>query len=125
MKRVTLSEPRKHPVEPEPRPSNAWKNAGFISLGAGIAALGGTVLLGTSAKDAEKTYNATPSRETYDHAKGLESKTNIALIAGGVLTAAGVGIIIWQSGKKPHHTEQTNAISLRLGPSRFFAEGCF
>jgi hypothetical protein len=119
-KTVQLAEPQKHPVEPEPaKPSSALKTVGFIGIGAGVAALGGGVLLGLSAKDAEKTYKATPSQETYDHAKQLQTRTNIMLIAGGVLTAGGLGLVIWQS------TKSEKAVSIRVAPRSLMADGHF
>ena len=95
------------------------KTLGFVGIGAGVAALGGGILLGLGAKDAEKTYNAAPSRETYDHAKDLETKTNIMFIAGGVLTVAGAGLVIWQSSKR----EQP--VAVRVSPKTVYAEGRF
>ena len=66
VKRVTLSETRKAPVdEPSTGPS-PWKTVGFIGIGAGVAALGGALVLGLSAKDAEDTYKKRPTRETLD-----------------------------------------------------------
>ena len=122
-KKVALGESAKHPVEPEEHHAggSGWKTVGFLSLGAGVAALGGAALLGTSAKDAESTYKATPTRETFDHAKGLQTKTNIALIAGGVLTVAGASLVIWQSTKK----QESAGLRVRVAPRGVWAEGRF
>ncbi|MFO0565397.1 MAG: hypothetical protein U0263_07030 [Polyangiaceae bacterium] len=121
VKKVQLSEPRKVPVEERRSPSSAWKTVGFISIGAGVAGLAGGALLGLSAKDAEDTYKADPTRKTYDHAKGLETRTNVMLIAGGVLTVAGGSLVIWQSTKK----ERPAAARVELGPGTLYAKGSF
>ena len=121
-KKIPMAEPHKHPVEPESGPG-PWKTVGFLSLGAGIAALGGGVLMWGNAKDAEDTYKQRPSQETYDHAKGLESNSNILIIGGSVLTAAGAGLVIWQTLKKPKREGQSLAV--RAGPGALWAEGRF
>ena len=116
VKRVTLSETRKAPVdEPSTGPS-PWKTVGFIGIGAGVAALGGALVLGLSAKDAEDTYKKRPTRETLDHAKGLESSTNIMLVVGGVITAVGVTLVVWPA-KKQHKPSADTALSLHLTPT--------
>ncbi len=124
-KEVKLSEPKKHPVRVESKSPGPWQTIGWVATGAGVAALGGGALLGISAKDAADTYNATPSRETFDHAKGLESKTNIMFIAGGVLTAAGVGILVWQATKGEEKAPGSTEVSLKLSPRAVWAEGRF
>lgn len=121
---VKLSEPVKRPMEVS-TDSGPWKTIGWVSLGAGIAGLGGAALLGLSAKDAEDTYKKSPTRSTFDHAKGLESKTNIMLIAGGVLTAGGIGLLIWGGPKKTQEKPVETALELKLGPSHIAAEGRF
>lgn len=124
VKKVELAESKKVPVNEAQKGPSAWKTVGFLSIGAGVAALGGGALLGLSAKDAEDTYKKQPTRETFDHAKGLEQSTNIMLIAGGVLTAGGIALVIWQSGKKEKPpTEAT--VGLRLGPASLHAGGSF
>ncbi len=122
-KPVKLSEPKKRPVHEEPsKPSSAWKTIGFVATGAGLAALGATALVGTSAKDAEDTYKAAPSQKTFDHAKGLQTRTNILLIGGSVLTASGIVILIWQSTKSEKHE---TALSVGVGPDQVFCGGQF
>jgi hypothetical protein len=122
-KPVKLAEPKKQPVKAESAPpSPLWKTVGFVATGAGVAALGGAVLVGTSAKDAEETYEAQPSRETFDHAKGLETRTNILLIGGGVLTAGGIGILVWQATKG---SEKQTAVRMHVGPSNVSFQGAF
>lgn len=125
-KEVPLEEPKKQPVLVEKK-DDTLKIVGFATIGAGVAALGGGVLMGMTAKDAEDTYKSEPTRATLDHAKGLETRTNIMLIAGGVLTAAGVGIVVWQAtkgGEKPP-TSTNVEVGLRVGPRAVWAEGRF
>jgi len=123
-KTTPLAEPRRNPVtEPDANATSPWKTVGFISAGAGVASLLGGVLLGLAANDAESAYNAGPTQQSLDHAKGLESKTNLMLIAGGVLTAAGVTLIVWQpggdeGGGKGH-------VKVGLGASALWARGSF
>lgn len=123
VKKVKLSESRKVPVEEPSKGPSAMKTLGFVGIGAGVAALGGGVLLGLSAKDAEDTYKKQPTRETFDHAKGLETSTNIMLIAGGVLTAAGITLVVWPAKKeKP---PAATALDVRVGPGSIVAGGRF
>jgi len=118
-----LAEPRRNPVrEPEPQTS-PWKTVGFVTAGAGVASLLGGVLLGLSANDAETAYKAGPTQESLDHAKGLESKTNLMLIAGGVLTAAGVTLIVWQPGGSEGGAK--GQVKVGLGASALWARGSF
>jgi hypothetical protein len=123
-KAVKLAEPKKHAVKADTasQPSSFWKTFGFVATGAGVAALGGAVLVGTSAKDAEDTYKARPSRETLDHARGLETRTNILLIGGGVLAAGGIGILVWQGTKG---SEKQSAMRVNLGPRDVSFAGSF
>jgi hypothetical protein len=124
-KEVKLSEPAKHPVEVETTEEGPWKTIGYVTVGAGVAALAGGALLGLSASDAEDTYKTSPTRATYDHAKGLESKTNIMFIAGGVLTAGGVGLLIWGGPKKSKEKAVDAALEIEVGPSQLVAKGRF
>lgn len=120
---VPLAEPAKKPVEPEPEGgSSVLQTVGFITAGAGVAVLGGAVVLGLGAKDAEDTFNDSPTRATYDHAKSLETTTNIMFVVGGVLTAGGVGLVIWQSSKGGR---ENTALRVRAAPGAVFAEGAF
>jgi hypothetical protein len=56
----------------------------------GAAAIGLGVVLGLEALDARDAYNAGPTRASFDHAQGLSTWTDVALIAGGVLVAGGI-----------------------------------
>ncbi len=119
-----LAEPQLKPVqEEEPKAESPWKTVGFVTAGAGLASVLGGVLLGLSAKDAETAYKAGPTREGFDHAQGLQTKTNIMLIAGGVLTAAGITLIVWQPDASEGGAK--GKMSLGLGPAQLWAKGIF
>lgn len=124
-KKVELAPPAKHPVGEDSGGSSALETVGWIATGAGVAAVGGGVLLGLSAKDAASTYDATPSQATYDHAMGLQTKTNVMLIAGGVVAAAGVGLVIWQSTKGHEHPQKDAQVDVKATPNGIWAEGSF
>lgn len=62
--------------------------------GLGVAALGATAILGSEANGAKDAYNAGPTREAYDHASSLQTFTNVALIAGGVLLVGGIVLVV-------------------------------
>jgi hypothetical protein len=118
---VPLSQPAMQPVRVERR-SSTLQTVGFVTMGAGLAALGGAVVLGLSAKDAEETYRSSPTRATFDHAKSLETRTNVMLVVGGVMTSAGVGLVVWQSLSSG---KERAALGLRAGPATLAAEGSF
>lgn len=124
VKKVTLSETRKAPVDESAKGPSPWKTVGFVGIGAGVAALGGGLVLGLAAKDAEDTYKKRPTRETLDHAKGLESSTNVMLIVGGVLTAAGVTLVVWPS-RAPRKPPGDAALNLQITPGGVIAGGRF
>jgi hypothetical protein len=69
-------------------------------LGVGIASLGAGLLLGINANGAKDAYDAAPSREGFDHASSLELWTNVALIAGGVLAAGGLTLMVVPIGRE-------------------------
>jgi hypothetical protein len=123
VKTVPLSEPKQQPVRVEAAAGPPlMRTLGFVGIGAGVAALGGGILLGLSAQDAEDTYKSAPTQATLDHAEGLESKTNIMLVAGGVLTAVGVGLVIFSArdGESP-----PGSAELGVGPGGVWAKGRF
>lgn len=95
-------EPVKPPavVQPPPPPpprQQFWITRRVIGVGVGgvgLAALGAGVILGLNANDAKTAYEAGPTRESFDHASSLQTSTNIALIAGGVLLAGGIALVV-------------------------------
>jgi hypothetical protein len=115
---VVLAEPRKVAIKVE-EPRSPWLTVGWAATGAGLAALGGAVLLGMSAEDAEESFKASPTRESFDHAKALETRTNVMLVVGGVLTAGGVALVVYESSKPKEQ------IALKGTIGGIFAEGRF
>lgn len=111
------------PPEAESSHSSFLETFGFVTTGIGVGGLVGGMMLGLSANDSASTYKATPSQATYDHAKGLQTKTNIMLIAGGALTAVGLGLVIWQATS--HHDEESASVEIRALPSAIWAQGRF
>lgn len=102
--------PPKEEVAPTPTPAQApvvvtvppregfWttrKAVGAGVAGVGVAALGATVVLGLSANAAKDTYDAAPTRTSFDHASSLQTWTNVSLVAGVVLLAGGVALVAW------------------------------
>jgi hypothetical protein len=121
---IPLLEARKVGVPPEAEESRAspWVPVGWIATGAGVAALGGAVLLGLSANDAERTYEAAPSRATLDHARSLETSTNAMLVVGGILTAGGVGVLLWQAAQPDR---EASRLELRVSTTTLRVAGSF
>jgi len=73
---------------------------GLSLVGASVLGLGAGAVLGTQALSAKDAYNAAPSRAAFDHANGLATWSTIALVAGGVLAAGGVTLLVLPSDKK-------------------------
>jgi hypothetical protein len=73
---------------------NARRAIGVGVAGIGLAALGGGAILGINANGARDAYIAAPSQEGFDHASSLETWTNVAFIAGGVLLVGGVVLVV-------------------------------
>jgi tetratricopeptide (TPR) repeat protein len=80
---------------PPPAPRTAiTKPLGFVAIGAGVAALGAGVVLGTQALSAKDAYDAAPTRASFDHAHALQTWTTIAFIAGGAFAVGGVVLVL-------------------------------
>jgi tetratricopeptide (TPR) repeat protein len=91
--------------EDDSRP-HTWKwVTGWVTLGVGIAAAGGGVALGAlAAKRASEFEEGRDGTETYQtlmevdrEGKEAEAAQIGLLVAGGVLTAAGVGLLLWET----------------------------
>jgi hypothetical protein len=94
---ATLSLPPP-PETPRASPTvDLRRGLGLVALGAAGTALLAAVLLGQETIDARDAYNASPSSETYSHASQLITWTNVTLVAGGSLLAAGLALVLWPS----------------------------
>ncbi|HVJ15254.1 MAG TPA: hypothetical protein VM686_07430 [Polyangiaceae bacterium] len=116
------------------------RTIGFVTAGVGVLALGGGVVTGLmtngkendardQCRDAPGGMECPASVEAdFDSAKSLAGVTNVLLIGGGVLTAAGVGMIIFGG---PTAEKPQPAARLKLTPilspqaSGLFASGTF
>ncbi len=67
---------------------------GFGVAGMGLATVGAGVVLGLQALDARDAYDAAPTRTAFDHAQSLQTWTNVAFVAGALLTAGGVVLVV-------------------------------
>lgn len=125
-------EPVAEPTAPEPPPSiepaaprrdgHFWtlrRTGGAFATGVGLAALGSTVILGVSANGARDAYAAAPTREGFDHASSLQTWTNVSWVAGALLVAGGVTLIVL-----PDHDGEAR-VTAALGPSGGVVRGRF
>ena len=74
---------------------------------------------------ARDDYNTAPSRPLLDHLHGLETWTNIAFVAGGVLTAGGVALMILPLGSESSAPAGQATVGVRVAPGGAFVEGAF
>jgi hypothetical protein len=110
-------------VEPVPSPSSDWKKpVGIAATGVGGATLLAAVLLGFEATDAKNAYVAAPAHATYDHASALQTWTNVAFVAGGVITAGGLALILWPSSHGPAEPAKAE---VSLLPGGLLLKGAF
>ncbi|HEX8796530.1 MAG TPA: hypothetical protein VF765_36520 [Polyangiaceae bacterium] len=83
---------------PAPAPKSDWKKpVGLTLMGVGGATLLAGVVLGLEAQDAKDAYDKAPLDATYNHAASLQTWTNVAFIAGGVIAAGGIVLFVWPS----------------------------
>jgi hypothetical protein len=87
-------------VAQESAGAHVRRTIGLVTIGFGVSTLAAGMVLGFSALDAKDAYNAHPSQPAFDHATSLQNWTNIAFIAGGVLTVGGAALVFWPFGKK-------------------------
>jgi hypothetical protein len=116
------------PPAPAPAPAPGassgpdWKTVGGVAaIGVGGGLLLAGVVLGLEAENAKNAYGAAPAQATFDHASQLQTWTNVAFIAGGVLAAGGVALVLWPSHKGG---EQPRATGLLL-PGGAAIQGAF
>jgi hypothetical protein len=91
------------PLPPRLREQQFWttpKAVGVGVLGVGLAAIATGAILGTSAEGAKDAYNAAPTQPGYDHAKSLETLTNVTFVVGALLTAGGVALLVIPIGER-------------------------
>jgi hypothetical protein len=87
-------------------------------LGAGAIGLGAGAVLGLSAVSARDAYQTSRTQQAFDHARSMQTYTNIAFIAGGVLAAGGVVLLVL-----PKSSARGPATSVSLGPSSIMLQG--
>jgi hypothetical protein len=134
-----ISQPGAPPSE-EPKKGSPLRLVGFIAAGVGGAALVGGVVTGLMAKSKDKKATdactnkvcPTSAEADFDSAKSLATVTNVLFIGGGVLAAAGVGlIIVGGSSSAENPKAAASAPRLRLTPvagtdgAGIFATGSF
>jgi hypothetical protein len=115
------------PTAEQPTSSGSpLRTVGFITAGVGGAAVIGGVITGLMAKGKESEAldqcsgnNCEPAaEESFDSAASLATVTNVLLIGGGVLAAAGVGLIVFGgSGAEQAPKSATAAPRLVLSPA--------
>jgi hypothetical protein len=115
--------PAPPPAPPAPAAFPLKKALGLGALGLGVATLGAGAVLGTQALDAKDAYDAAPTRATFDHAQGLQTWTTIAFVAGGVLTAAGVVLLVLPDKRAP--ASASTALTLTPLPGGLRVGGAF
>ena len=126
---VPRLEPAPVPAEPAPPVRAGWsalearREAGFGVAGAGLASLAAGALLGASALGARDAYNAAPTQVAYDHASSLQTWTDVAFIAGGVLVVGGAALVLWPAPAPRAGREPT--LSLAPAPGGAFVRGAF
>ncbi len=108
---------------PPPRQETYWITRRVIGVGVagvGLAALGSGIILGLQANSAKDAYDAGPTRESFDHASSLQTWTNVSLIAGGVLIAGGIALVVI-----PDKDEGQGRVRARLTPGGAIISGTF
>jgi hypothetical protein len=132
-------EPPKPPITttPEPAPTETPKEtapvhsshesywtirrvAGVGVAGLGVAVLGAGAVLGINANGAKDAYDASPSREAFDHASSLETWTNVAFITGAVCLVGGIVLVVL-----PDDDGHEGRMKLGIGPRGATLGGTF
>jgi hypothetical protein len=112
------------PPPPPPPPSTPVRSfVGFGLVGMGVASVGAGAVMGIEALSARNAYNAGPTQQSYDHAQSLAMWTNVGLIAGGVLAAGGVILVVLPSSHAAPATPIAITVSPGIGSA--FLQGSF
>jgi hypothetical protein len=135
---VVAQPPPPPPQDAPPQRTSPLATIGYITGGVGVAVLGAGVVTGLMANSKEKSAKdkcdankvCDPSAEQlFDDAAGLAKTTNILLISGGVLTAAGVGMVILGVTSKPKEQQTGRRFTLvpvlSANAGGVFASGTF
>ena len=117
------SSPAPAPASLPPRRSAGdWKTpAGAALMGVGGATLLAGALLAAEAIDAKNAYAAAPAHATFDHASALQTWTDVAFIAGGVLAAGGLLLVLWPS----HDSTEPARAEVSVLPGALLMKGAF
>jgi len=136
------SSPASGPVSPitpgEPR-RISWRGiTGWVALGAGAASLIAGVALGAAVKSKSDQYQegaAPGGRLTYGEleqlasdGERLQTAHRVTLIAGGVVAAAGVALLIWEAvasrdGREQSASQTAIQVTPLVGPGAFGLAG--
>ena len=134
------AEPMPDPVDKGESGGSGLRTVGFVTAGVGAAALVGGVVTGLMAKgkedDATGQCNAdkvcpTSAEADFDSASSLATVSTVLYIGGGVLAAAGVGMIVFGGGGKESAPAAARGPRLELSPyvgatgAGVFARGSF
>jgi hypothetical protein len=98
---------------------------GFTAIGVGGAMLLSGIVLGSEAIGARDTYRGAPTQFAYDHASELQMWTDVAFIAGSVVAAGGIALILWPSPKGSAEPAKAEGISLVPLPGGLLLKGGF
>lgn len=83
---------------PVPHRTEPRKFIGFGLLGLGVASAAGAMAFGASALDARDAYRTNQTQEGYDHARGLQTTTNVAWSLAAAFLVSGAVCLFWPSG---------------------------
>lgn len=90
-------------------PGEGRKYVGFGVIGLGAASLVSAAILGASALGAKDAYESSRTQESYDHVRSVQAASNVTLIAGLVMVAGGITLVLWPSGEK---SERKTAVAV-------------
>ncbi|HEY1691161.1 MAG TPA: hypothetical protein VGG39_03315 [Polyangiaceae bacterium] len=114
------------PPPPAPPEGGSLRRAlGFTSIGVGGAFLLSGIVLGSEAVGAVHAYRQSPSLFGADHAAELETWTDVAFVAGAILAAGGVALVVWPSPHAAASAAPAEGVSLAPAPGGFLLRGAF